>query len=94
MADFVPKGYYALEKAVLLIARELNERLWDHAQMTLSEVNAYEKLGEATHYKDLRQTLEDIEPTFEAAKPESRPIIQSRSALRRIRKANSSSGKH
>ncbi|WP_426612243.1 hypothetical protein [Bradyrhizobium sp. McL0616] len=61
MADFVPKGFYALERAVLLIARELDERLWDHAKMTLSEINAYERLGETSHYKDLRRTLEDIE---------------------------------
>ncbi|WBL78821.1 hypothetical protein I3J27_38835 [Bradyrhizobium xenonodulans] len=61
MADFVPKGFYALERAVLLIARELNESLWDHAKMTLSEINAYERLGETAHYKDLRRTLEGIE---------------------------------
>ncbi|UGY16921.1 hypothetical protein HAP48_0005375 [Bradyrhizobium septentrionale] len=47
MADFVPKGFYALERAVLLIARELDERLWDHAKMTLAEINAYERLGKA-----------------------------------------------
>lgn len=61
MADFVPKGFYALERAVLLIARELNEGLWDHAKMTLAEINAYERLGETAHYKDLRRTLEGIE---------------------------------
>ncbi|MBB4362187.1 hypothetical protein GGD65_003212 [Bradyrhizobium sp. CIR18] len=61
MADFVPKGFYALERAVLLIARELDERLWDHAKMTLSEINAYERLGETSHFKDLRRTLEGIE---------------------------------
>ena len=61
MADFVPKGFYALERAVLLTARELNQRLWDHAKMTLSEISAYEQLGETTHYKDLRRILDGIE---------------------------------
>jgi len=51
MTEFVPKGFYALERAVLLIARELNKALWNHAKMTLAEINAYERLGETTHYK-------------------------------------------
>jgi hypothetical protein len=59
--DFVPKGFYALEKAVLLIARELNKTLWDHAKMPLAEINAYEWLGEKTHFQDLGKVVREVE---------------------------------
>jgi hypothetical protein len=61
MTEFLPKGYYALERAVLLLARKLDQELWDHAKMTLAEVNEYERLGETAHYAGLRKRLINIE---------------------------------
>ena len=58
---FVPEGFYALEKAVLNIARELDNGLWDHTKMPLAEINAYEWLGEKTHFQDLEKIILKIE---------------------------------
>jgi hypothetical protein len=57
---FVPKGFYALEKAVLHIARELDYALWDDTKVPFAEFNAYEGLGEKTHFKDLEKLVPEI----------------------------------
>ncbi|MFK4582900.1 hypothetical protein [Bradyrhizobium ottawaense] len=56
----VPEGYYALEKAVLLIAKELDSDIWQTGKMTTNEIVAYENLGQVNHYKNLGQILDDV----------------------------------
>jgi hypothetical protein len=60
MPAFVPKGFYTLEKAVLLLAKERDKPIWETERMTAAEIVAYEGLGETTHYKDLPKTLDAI----------------------------------
>jgi hypothetical protein len=61
MSSFVPTGFYALEKAVLLFAKQLNPDLWNPATMTSAEVGNYEGLGERVHYRDLCKLLRDLQ---------------------------------
>lgn len=55
-----PPGHYPLEKAVLLIAKELDSSIWQTAGMTAEEIVAYEGLGQTTHYNFLGSILENI----------------------------------
>jgi hypothetical protein len=56
----VPAGFYALERAVLLLAKELDSPIWETGKMTADEIVAYEGLGQTTHYKGLKSILDGI----------------------------------
>jgi hypothetical protein len=60
MSKFVPTGFYALERAVLLLARQLNPVLWDPARMSAAELSIYESLGDAVHYQNLSKLLRPL----------------------------------
>ena len=57
MQILIPEGFYALERAVLLLAQQLNKELWDPAKLTSAEVSAYQGLGDTVHYQELRKLL-------------------------------------
>jgi hypothetical protein len=57
MQILIPEGFYALERAVLLLAQQLNKELWDPGKLTSAEVSAYEGLGDTVHYQELRKLL-------------------------------------
>jgi hypothetical protein len=61
MSRFVPTGFYALERAVLLFAKQLNPDLWDPTKMTSAEVSIYEGLGQRVHYQDLSKLLRGLQ---------------------------------
>jgi hypothetical protein len=54
---FVPEGFYALEQAVLRLAQQASEELWDATKLTSAELRAYQSIGETVHYQDLRKLL-------------------------------------
>jgi hypothetical protein len=54
---FVPEGFYALEQAVLRLAQEGSEELWDATKLTSAELRAYQSIGNTVHYQDLRKLL-------------------------------------
>jgi hypothetical protein len=54
---FVPEGFYALEQAVLRLAQQGSEELWDATKLTSAELRAYQSIGDTVHYQDLRKLL-------------------------------------